>query len=137
MAESKKSTRLAQFLRSRRTALQLTQRDVQQRLEQRGYKYSEAAIAHWERSTKSVTAKGILKDPGFLQALAEVLETTPVAIMEAAGYLEGLEPITGLDTLNSDTRNLIAIFEKLPPERRKVMMDIAQGFAANEGIKQR
>ena len=95
-----------------RTALGLTQQEVAGRI---GVK--QQSIDKVER--------GETKNPKFLVDLAEVLQVTP-------GWLRG-EAEDGLD---AEERHLIAMYERLKPHDRQLLMDMARRLSSGQGPAQ-
>lgn len=91
------------FVKYQRNRIGLTQHELAQRLGERGFKYADSSIAFWE------TGRGLppLNDAQFVRALAEALEVPMTSVLEAAGFFEPGEYITG-DDLSPMERRLIA-----------------------------
>ncbi len=120
------STPFGRFVKSRRTALKMTLLEVADAMKAEGWPVSYATVAHWESESKPVMPKEFLK-PGFVRALAKVLQTTPVLIFDECGYLEGLdEP---LDTRNALINSLVRVLFKLTLQELEAVATIVQRFA--------
>src|SRR5690348_1701362 len=74
---------LGQFIREHRVSLQLRQEDVVEALVNRGQRrYNQTAIAAWELDRTLPP----IHDPGFVRALAAILQVSEAEILRAAGF---------------------------------------------------
>ncbi len=94
---------VGRYIKQRRATLNITQNDLASRLKTQGFKYAVSSIAFWE------TERGLppMNDPQFVRALATALEVPTALLMEATGFFEPGEILTG-DDLSPLERKLIA-----------------------------
>lgn len=128
-------TKIGTYIRSRRAALQLTQADLADRMTKAGWPVTAASVSHWESTIRPVDPP--LHNADFTRVLAGALDTTPVEIRVESGLFDGIDSdiadlIDRGDYANrAEIYGLVAILEKLPPDKRKIVRDIAASFSAN------
>lgn len=123
----KVSPHLGQFIRERRKACDLTQKQLAERIHAINpqYNYVDSSVAHWER--KDDPALPPLGDPDFVQALATVLETEPYWIYEAAGWLRR-EPV-------SERYRLIAqLLTKASPYQLQIIEQVIEAVISQKVV---
>ncbi|MCC7451753.1 MAG: helix-turn-helix domain-containing protein [Anaerolineae bacterium] len=123
----KTSPNLAQFIRERRKACDLTQKQLAERIRaiNPAYTYVDSSVAHWER--KDDPALPPLGDPDFVQALAVALETEPYWIYEAAGWLKA-PPV-------SERYRLIAqLLAKASPYQLQIIEQVIEAIISQKPV---
>lgn len=75
---------IGEFIKARRSHLQLTQRDLLQRLKQQGVDYSISTIGWWEND-RTVPP---IQDVTFVNALCEALEVRNDVFFAALGMID-------------------------------------------------
>lgn len=118
---------LGQFIRDRRKACNLTQKQLTERIYALNplYNYGDSSVAHWER--KDDPALPPIGDPDFVQALATVLETEPYWIYEVAGWLR-VNPV-------SERYRLIAqLLAKASPYQLQIIEQVIEAIISQKPV---
>lgn len=76
--------RLGKVIKKHREDKGLSQYDLRDRLEARGFKVSRPTISNWETSENE--AGDTTWNPKFIKALADIFETTELEILHDAGF---------------------------------------------------
>jgi transcriptional regulator with XRE-family HTH domain len=121
---------LNEYIRSRRNELRLTQDDLVRAINEADneFSFSYTTVSHWERRGNPVVPP--IEKPRFVAAMARALNTTPYAIYQHAGWLEGMP--------SSDDRYnaLIALMEQATPQQRELIRQLAETIIAGQHIQQ-
>lgn len=92
---------VGELLKSRRDALGLSRRDLSERLESYGVKYSTSAIAWWEGNRTNPP----MHDRNFMEALAKALDMSLTAFLEFLGMVD-----LDVSSLSEDERLLLEAY---------------------------
>lgn len=108
-------TELGKYIRQRRRALDLTQKELGERLERTGSKRSEFAISNWETGRQ-------IPPIDIIPALARALEEQSIVkMLDLAGILDNLpEP------------DLIRLLETVSPVERKKIANMIKSYLTDE-----
>lgn len=110
-------TPFGDYLFKRRNTLRppLTQADIAKRLTDMGFKHSSVSISHWESQKRQITPN--FNDRDLIRAIADILQTTPYKLREAAGFNEGIdEPLAGIDA------EILSKLHLLTEDRKKLYL---------------
>lgn len=107
---------IGDFLRHRRTELDISLSDLATRLALRGFSTTKANIGHWERGRTNPP----LDDPDFRMALAASLEMSVNDLMRRLGYT------TDEDSLTSKAMRAAEIVNRLPEDAQDLALDLLE-----------
>lgn len=101
------------WIKRRRTELDLNQDDLAARLEIAGFSATRGSISHWENERYQPP----LDDPNFRQAMAKALKLNVPEMLAMAGYEVRINP-------QSDAaKRGAAIIDRLPEDARNLALD--------------
>lgn len=100
---------VGEYIRRRRTLLDLKQAQLAERLRKRGYDYNSTSIVHWETGRHNPP----MWDGGFVLALIEALEDEPLHFFAEIGYLGENEIAEFLRRTSTSDREFLLHFFRL------------------------
>jgi transcriptional regulator with XRE-family HTH domain len=111
------------WLRRFRDQVGLSQEEVKDQMDARGFEVSRSSISHWE----SNAAKPPLGDPVFRKALADVMRVSVPDLLAAAGY-----EVTDLEW-SVEARRAAWIVDQLSEKGRALALELLNTLLAQEG----
>jgi len=120
MSKTKQETRLGEAIRAARHAAHLTQVGLAKALGERGFVYSEQAIANWETGRVTPPMMSIKGKQSLLDALAEALDIDKMKLLEAANLASGDEMLFA-----PDLAEIMAILVAATPSQRRTIKRVA------------
>jgi transcriptional regulator with XRE-family HTH domain len=107
---------IGEFLRKRRTALDLSLSDLAQRLSSRGYVVQRQTVNHWETGRNNAPIESI----EFRNALAGALELDVNEMLREMGF-----PVNDSERSN-EALYLADLADRLPEDGKELLIDYAQ-----------
>jgi transcriptional regulator with XRE-family HTH domain len=118
---------IGRYIKQRRSELNMGQRDLQERLEQFGYKYSVATVGHWEQGHVAVPLGASVNGSSFLAALAKSLEVSELRLLEVAGLVDRADL-----KFDVDAYEFAQLLDRATPTQRKIIKQVLEEMVRNQ-----
>jgi len=117
--EAERRKALGEFIRHCRKYAGITQAELISRLTARGFQYTEGTVASWEVGRYAVPLWESNEHGNFVDALAEALSTTKLALLEAAGFVSSDEI-----QFDADIYEVANLLRRTNPSQRRAFKEL-------------